>query len=164
MGQTKITMWVSLIANLINVAGNAIGIFVLKAGAAGVAWPTTISWYAAAIIMTYLCMGSPSSRQLLQRLKLTVPVEVRIRFRQAIRLFPAMARRILGVAIPNSIENTLFQAAKVVLGMLVATFGTSQIAANTTGQTFWSLAACMGTAMSTVFITAIGQCTGSGDV
>ena len=164
MGQTKITMWVSLIANLINVAGNAIGIFVLKAGAAGVAWPTTISWYAAAIIMTYLCMGSPSSRQLLQRLKLTVPVEVRIRFRQAIRLFPAMARRILGVAIPNSIENTLFQAAKVVLGMLVATFGTSQIAANTTGQTFWSLAACMGTAMSTVFITVIGQCTGSGDV
>ena len=33
MGQTKITMWVSLLANLINVAGNAIGIFVLKAGA-----------------------------------------------------------------------------------------------------------------------------------
>jgi Na+-driven multidrug efflux pump len=62
------------------------------------------------------------------------------------------------------VENTLFQAAKVVLGMLVATFGTSQIAANTTGQTFWSLAACMGTAMSTVFITVIGQCTGSGDV
>ena len=28
--------------------------------------------------------------------------------------------------------------------MLVATFGASQIAANTTGQTFWSLAACMG--------------------
>lgn len=157
-------MWVSLVANLINVAGNAIGIFVLKAGAAGVAWPTTISWYAAAVIMTYLCMGSPSSRQLLHQLKLSASAQVQVRFAQAIRLFPAMARRILGVAIPNSIENTLFQAAKVVLGMLVATFGTSQIAANTTGQTFWSLAACMGTAMSTVFITVIGQCTGSGDV
>ena len=115
-------------------------------------------------MMTYLCLGSPSSRQLLRRLKLTAPVQVQLRVRQAIRLFPAMARRILGVAIPNSIENTLFQAAKVVLGMLVATFGTSQIAANTTGQTFWSLAACMGTAMSTVFITVIGQCTGSGDM
>ena len=63
----------------------------------------------------------------------------------------------------NSVENTLFQAAKVVLGMLVATFGTSQIAANTTGQTFWSLAACMGISMGTVFITVIGQCTGAGD-
>ena len=52
MGETKTTMWVSLLANLVNVAGNAVGIFVLKAGAAGVAWPTTISWYAAAAIMT----------------------------------------------------------------------------------------------------------------
>ena len=116
MGQTKITMWASLVANLINVAGNAIGIFVLKAGAAGVAWPTTISWYAAAVIMTYLCMGSPSSRQLLHQLKLSASAQVQVRFAQAIRLFPAMARRILGVAIPNSIENTLFQAAKVVFG------------------------------------------------
>ena len=74
-----------------------------------------------------------------------------------------MSRRILSVAIPNSVENTLFQAAKVVLGMLVATFGTSQIAANTTGQTFWSLAACMGISMGTVFITVVGQCVGAGD-
>ena len=56
MGQTRVTMWVSLAANLINAAGNAIGIFVLKAGAAGVAWPTTISWYIAAVIMTGLCL------------------------------------------------------------------------------------------------------------
>ena len=54
MGQTRVTMWVSLAANLINAGGNAIGIFVLKAGAAGVAWPTTISWYIAAVIMTGL--------------------------------------------------------------------------------------------------------------
>ena len=51
MGQTRATMWVSLAANLVNVIGNAIGIFVLRAGAAGVAWPTTISWYVAAVIM-----------------------------------------------------------------------------------------------------------------
>ena len=164
MGQTKITMWVSLIANLINIVGNAIGIFVFRAGAAGVAWPTTISWYAAALIMIWLCAGGASAQRLLQKRKLSVPNQVQIRFSQAIRLFPDMAKRILAVAIPNSVENTLFQAAKVVLGMLVATFGTSQIAANTTGQTFWSLAACMGTAMSTVFITVIGQCTGSGDM
>ena len=59
--------------------------------------------------------------------------------------------------------KTEIQAAKVVLGVLIATFGTSQIAANATGQTFWSLAACMGVAMSTVFITVIGQCIGAGD-
>jgi len=151
MGETKITMWVSLLANLINVAGNAIGIFVLKAGAAGVAWPTAFSWYVAALCMTWLCIH-PRGKD-----------PVRIRAKHVFRLDVPMARRILGVAIPNSIENTLFQAAKVVLGMLVATFGTSQIAANTTGQTFWSLAACMSIALGTVFITVIGQCMGADD-
>ncbi len=151
MGQTKITMWMSLLANLINVAGNAIGIFVLKAGAAGVAWPTTISWYIAAVIMTWLCARNPEANRIC------------IRAKHVFRLDVPMAKRILGIAIPNSVENTLFQAAKVVLGMLVATFGTSQIAANTTGQTFWSLAACMSIATGTVFITVIGQCMGAGD-
>lgn len=151
MGETKITMWVSLLANLINVAGNAIGIFALRAGAAGVAWPTTVSWYAAAFIMTWLCVRQRRADQ------------VCIRAKHVFRLDAPMAKRILGVAIPNSIENTLFQAAKVVLGMLVATFGTSQIAANTTGQTFWSLAACMSMSMGTVFITVIGQCIGASD-
>ena len=149
MGQTKVTMWVSLAANLINVIGNAIGIFVLRAGAAGVAWPTTISWYVAAIIMTALCLRKENA--------------VCIHPKKVLQLNGSMAKRILGVAIPNSVENTLFQAAKVVLGMLTATFGTSQIAANTTGQTFWSLAACMGISMGTVFITVVGQCTGAGD-
>lgn len=149
MGKTSVTMKVSLLANLVNVAGNAVGIFVLRAGAAGVAWPTTLSWYLSAAIMTALCFRDKQ--------------EVRIEWRHLLRPEGSMIKRILGVAIPNSVENTLFQAAKVVLGMLVATFGTSQIAANTTGQTFWSLAACMGTSMGTVFITVIGQCVGAGD-
>ena len=114
--------------------------------------------------MTWLCVGGRMADQWLTRLRLAVSERGSISGRQVFRLNPPMAKKILGVAIPNSIENTLFQAAKVVLGMLVATFGTSQIAANTTGQTFWSLAACMGTAISTVFITVIGQCTGSGDM
>ena len=149
MGKTSVTMKVSLLANLMNVAGNAIGIFALHAGAAGVAWPTTVSWYVAAAVMTALCFKKKQ--------------DVSVEWKHILRLNPEMSKRILGVAIPNSVENTLFQAAKVVLGILVATFGTSQIAANSTGQTFWSLAACMGTAMSTVFITVIGQCVGAKD-
>ncbi|MBO6047244.1 MAG: MATE family efflux transporter [Erysipelotrichaceae bacterium] len=149
MGKTSVTMKVSMLANIVNVIGNAVGIFVLHAGAAGVAWPTTLSWYVAAIVMTALCFKKDQ--------------EVCIVPKQMLHLNVSMSKRILGVAIPNSIESTLFQAAKVVLGILIATFGTSQIAANATGQTFWSLAACMGTAMSTVFITVIGQCIGAGD-
>ncbi len=149
MGKTRATMFVSAGMNLLNVVGNAIGVFVLKAGAAGVAWPTTISWYFAAVIMTALCFNKKN--------------DVSVRLQDIFGLKRDMAGRILHIALPNAAEQVLFQLAKVVLGSLIATFGTSQIAANGIGQTLWSLAACMCTSMSPVFITVVGQCMGAGD-
>lgn len=149
MGRTRTTMGVSIAMNLVNVAGNAIGVFVLHAGAAGVAWPTTISWYFAAVVMTALCLRENN--------------DVSLRPRQALRLHRSMAGRILRIAVPGGIENGLFQLAKVVLGSLVATFGTAQIAANGIGQTIWSFAALVNVAMSPVYITVVGQCMGAGD-
>ena len=149
MGRTRVTMVVSIAMNLLNVVGNAIGVFVLHAGAAGVAWPTTISWYVAAAVITGLCFSDR--------------IAVRVRLGQMLRLRRDMAKRVLHIAVPNATEQVLFQLAKVVLGSLIATFGTSQIAANGIGQTLWSLAACMCVSMGPVFITVIGQCMGAGD-
>lgn len=149
MGRTRVTMVVSIVMNLLNVVGNAIGVFVLHAGAAGVAWPTTISWYVAAVVMAGLCFSDK--------------IAVRVRLGQMLRLRRDMAKRVLHIAVPNATEQVLFQLAKVVLGSLIATFGTSQIAANGIGQTLWSLAACMCVSMGPVFITVIGQCMGAGD-
>ncbi len=149
MGKTSVTMRVSMVMNMINIVGNAIGIFVLHAGAAGVAWPTTISWYAAAVIMTYLCFSKQNT--------------VFIEWKKIIRVNREMISKIMSVAIPNAVEGGLFQLAKVVLGSLIATFGTAQIAANGIGQTIWSLAAVVTSSMSPVFITVIGQCIGADD-
>ena len=149
MGRTRTTMYVSGAMNLLNVIGNAIGIFVLRAGAAGVAWPTTLSWYFAAVVMTVLCMNPKS--------------QVTMKPSLVIKHDREMSRRITRIAVPNAVENTLFQLAKVLLGALIATFGTSQIAANGIGQTLWSLAACMCVSMNPVFITVIGQCMGAKD-
>lgn len=149
MGKTSVTMRVSMAMNLVNVIGNAIGIFVLHAGAAGVAWPTTIAWYFAAVIMTLLCLRKENG--------------VCIRPELVMKSDPQMRGRILKVAVPNAVEGGLFQAAKVVLGSLIATFGTAQIAANGIGQTIWSLSAVMSSALSPAFITTIGQCMGAKD-
>ena len=149
MGRTRTTMYVSVAMNLLNVAGNAVGIFLLRAGAAGVAWPTTLSWIFAAAVMTALCTNPKAP--------------VTLRPAQTLRADREMTRRITRIAVPSAVENTLFQMAKVALGALIATFGTSQIAANGIGQTLWSLAACMCVSMSPVFITVIGQCMGAGD-
>ena len=72
-------------------------------------------------------------------------------------------KSILNVAIPNGIENGIFQLVKVALSSIVALFGTYQIAANGVAQSIWSLAALAGVAMGPVFITVIGQCMGTGD-
>lgn len=149
MGKTATTMKVSISMNILNVIGNAIGIFVLHAGAAGVAWPTTLSWYFAAVVMTALCFRREN--------------EVSIRLPQILRTDRVMSGRILGIAIPNGVESGIFQAVKVALGAMIATFGTSQIAANGIGQTIWSLGAVISMSMSPVFITVIGRCVGAGD-
>lgn len=75
-----------------------------------------------------------------------------------------MIRRILHIAVPNGIENGLFQLVKVVLSSITALFGTVQIAANGVAQSFWSVAALMGTTMGLAFVTVIGQCMGAGDI
>lgn len=74
-----------------------------------------------------------------------------------------MLKRILGIAVPNGIENGLFQLAKVALSSITALFGTVQIAANGVAQSFWSVAALMGTSVGLAFVTVIGQCIGAGD-
>ena len=53
-GNSRISMWVSLLMNAINVAGNAVLIFCVKMGVAGVAIPTLVSRAVAAVVVTVL--------------------------------------------------------------------------------------------------------------
>ena len=149
MGRTKYTMYISVAANIINVIGNAIGIFVLHAGVAGVAYPTLIAHAFSAVTITVLCFGKERT--------------VHYTVSDIFRVDGKMVRRILGIAVPNGVENGLFQLIKVALSSVTALFGTAQIAANGIAQSFWSLAALMGVAMGPAFITVIGRCMGAGD-
>lgn len=149
MGKTNVTMRLSVMSNVINVVGNAIGVFVLRQGVAGVAYPSLIARSFSAVAIVFLCFHREN----------IVCLEVR----NLIRWNKTMVRRILGIAVPNGIENGLFQLVKVALSSITALFGTVQIAANGVAQSFWSLAALMGTAMGLAFVTVIGQCMGAGD-
>ena len=149
MGRTKYTMYISVTSNIINVIGNAIGIFVLHAGVAGVAYPTLIAHIFSAVVITILCFNRERTAH--------------YDLRDIFRIDSAMIKRILKVAVPNGVENGLFQLIKVALSSVTALFGTAQIAANGIAQSFWSLAALMGVAMGPAFITIIGRCMGAGD-
>ena len=149
IGRTSVTMLLSLISNVINIAGNLIGVFVLKAGVAGVAWPTFLSRCFSGVVITLLCF----------------------RQKQTVRYSPAfifywdrtLLHQILRIAVPNGIESGMFQLTRVVLSSFVALFGTMQIAANGVAQSINSLASLSSTVMGPVFITVIGQCMGAGD-
>ncbi len=149
MGKTNVTMYLSLASNGINVAGNAVGVFLLHAGVAGVAYPSLIARAFSAVAITWLCFQKGNA--------------IRLEKQHIFLWDKAMVRRILGIAIPNGIENGLFQLAKVALSSITALFGTAQIAANGVAQSFWSVAALMGTAMGLGFVTVTGQCVGAGD-
>lgn len=148
-GKTSTTMVISLFSNLINVAGNLIGVFVLRAGVAGVAYPTLLARVFSAAAITILCFSRKN------------PV-----FYQRGWIFgwnSSLQRSMLKIAIPNGLESGLFQLIKVALSSVVALFGTYQIAANGIAQSIWSMAALVCTTMGPVFITVIGHCMGAGD-
>ena len=149
MAKTKTTMNISLVSNLINIIGNYIGVFVLHAGVAGVAVPSLIARAFSAIVITCLCFDAQLAAYYTKEGILTWD--------------SAMLKRMLKIAVPNGIENGIFQFVKVALSSVVALFGTYQIAANGIAQSIWSLAALMGVALGPVYITVIGQCMGKQD-
>lgn len=150
LGKTNVTMYISVISNVINVIGNIIGVFVLDAGVAGVAWASFIARAFSAVAITILCFSKSDT--------------VSYRCEWIFSLNKSLMKSILNVAVPNGVENGIFQLVKVALSSIVALFGTYQIAANGVAQSIWSMAALAGVAMGPVFITVIGQCMGSGNV
>lgn len=149
-GKTSTTMYISIIANIINIIGNCIGVFILHTGVAGVAWPSLISRTFSAVAITILCFSRKNPVQYLKEWIFTVNGDLQ--------------KKILRIAVPNGVESGVFQLVKVALSSVVALFGTYQIAANGVAQSIWSMAALVCVTMGPVFITVIGQCMGAGDV
>ena len=142
-------MNISIAMNAVNVIGNAIGIFALHAGVAGVAVTSLVSRTFAAVVMLVLCFQK----------KNTLYVEPG----KVLAWNGKMLKRILNIAVPDGVENGLFQLSMVALSSIVALFGTVQIAANGVAQSFWSMASLFCIAFGYAFVTVIGQCMGAGD-
>ena len=150
MGKTKAVMNISIVMNAINVIGNAVGIFVLHAGVAGVAVHSLISRTFAAAVMLVLCFQTKNM--------------LYVQMKKVLAWNGKMLKRILNIAVPGGVENGLFQLSKVALSSIVALFGTVQIAANGVAQSFWSMASLFCIAFGYAFVTVIGQCMGAGDI
>ena len=150
IGKANITMNISLFANGINIVGNCLGVFVLKLGAAGVAWPSLISRILSAFAVTIFCLNPTW--------------EVCYRKADIFSWNRTVLKKIMYIALPSGAENGIHQLVKVALSSMVALFGTYQIAANGVAQSIWSLASIMGLAMAPIYTTVIGRCMGAHDI
>ena len=149
MGNSKITMVVTLIMNAINVIGNAILIFGLRMGVAGVAIPTTVSRIIAAMIIIALLFNEKRDITLKGFFKCKLELSV--------------VKKILYIGVPNGLENSMFQFGKIVVLSLVATFGTSAIAANAVGNTIAMFQIIPGIAIGMAMVSVTAQCVGAQD-
>lgn len=149
MGNSKVSMKVSIIMNIINVCGNAVLIYGFHRGTEGVAIPTLVSRMVACIMILVL----------LAREKGELYLERTLRFRPD----KGMIKRILSIGIPNSLENSMFQMGKLIVLSLVSTFGTYAIAANAVGNAVAMFQMLPGTTMSLAMPTVISQSVGARD-
>ena len=146
---TRLPLRVSLTANMINIVGNSIGIFVLHMGVAGAAIPTLLSRAFAAIVV--ICLLSRPGNF------------ISVRNYTRIRPDLNMIKRIMAIGIPSGIENSMFQPGKLLIQSTVATMGTVAIAAQAMTNSLEALNGIAGMGVGIAMMTVVGECIGSGD-
>lgn len=147
---TKGPMIISMISNVMNIAGNAVMIWVFHMGVAGAALSTLISRIFCAVVV------------IIQLRKEKEGQEIGVRDYFEIRPDWSMIRRILGLGIPSGIENSMFQLGKLAIQSTVSTLGTSAIAAQAMTNILENLNGIAAIGVGVGLMTIVGQCLGAG--
>ncbi|MBE5884633.1 MAG: MATE family efflux transporter [Lachnospiraceae bacterium] len=149
MGDSKTTLYISILMNVLNVAGNAILIYGAQMGTAGAATATTISRTVAAVLIFAL---------MFQRKRV-----INFCGKVTLRFEPHMIKKILHIGVPNSLENSLFQLGKIITISMVSTYGTYAIAANAVCNTLTAFNMLPALAINSAILSIVSVCIGAGE-
>ena len=147
---TRGPMTISMISNVMNIAGNAIMIWVFHMGVAGAALSTLISRIFCAVVV------------LIQLRKEREGQEIVVRDYFKIRPNWSMIKRILVIGIPSGVENSMFQLGKLAIQSTVSTLGTAAIAAQAMTNILENLNGIAAIGVGVGLMTIVGQCLGAG--
>lgn len=148
MGNSKVSLYASLLMNIVNVGGNAFLIYYCNWGIAGAATATLISRALSSFLLVYLLSRKGN--------KITIHGMLRI------RIDFKTIRSILRVGIPSGLESGIFHIGKLLVQSLLAGLSTSAIAANAICISIVNYLVIPGGAMGLGLITVTGQCIGAG--
>ena len=147
-GNTRLPMNVAIVSNILNVAGNALFIFVFNMGVFGAALATLLSRVFSAVVLIVLLHRTGQI----------------IRIGSLRRMKPDFSKikRILAMGIPNGIENSMFQFGKLAIQSSVSILGTTAIAAQAMANIFENVNGVAGVGVGIGLMTIVGQCLGAG--
>ena len=149
MGNSRVSLFVSVIMNVVNIGGNALLIYGCGWGVAGAGTATLVSRAVAAVLMLVLIANPVNVIHLHKVWK--------------VRLEGRLIKSILTIGVPNGFENGLFNFGKLIVQSMVSTLGTAAIAANAILGSISNVVFVPGMAMGLAMITVVGQCIGAGD-
>jgi putative MATE family efflux protein len=143
LGDTKTSMKISLIMNVVNMVLNAVFVFGFGMGVFGVALATLIGRITAGVIMKLIAMSQRNSLRI-SDYKMYLPDWKYV-------------GRILRIGVPSGIENGMFQIGKLMVVSMVATLGTNAIAANSIAYQIIDFPCIPGTAIGLALVVLVGQ-------
>ena len=145
----SLPMKIMLVCDVLNIIGNAFCIYYLGWDVRGVAIPTVISRFVAAMAVLYFVVDENYDLHIKKSLKHKFDVNI--------------LKKVLNVGIPYGIENGLFQLGRILVLSLVSTFGTMAIAANSVGYTIGIFSVLPGFAINLGLTAVISRCVGAND-
>lgn len=149
MGNSKASMFTSLLMNIINVGGNALLIYGFGMEVAGAGLASFLSRTLGAVIIFKLLLNPVEKIHLIRPFRFEANKD--------------MIKRIFKIGIPNGLENSMFQIGKLLVTGIVASYSVSIIAANAIAGNIASMFNLPGSAIGLAMVTVIGQCIGAGD-
>ena len=147
-GNSKFTMKTALIANVANIVGNTLFIFVLQMGAAGAAISTLISRALCAFVVFYALRKPGYAIQLKNYFSTRPDLNLRV--------------KILAIGVPSGIENGMFQFGKLAIQSTVSSLGTAAIAAQAMTIIFENVNGMAAVGIGIGLMTVVGQSIGAG--
>lgn len=147
-GNSKFTMKTALIANVANIVGNTLFIFILQMGAAGAAISTLISRALCAFVVFYALRKPGYAIQLKNYFSIRPDLNLIV--------------KILAIGIPSGIENGMFQFGKLAIQSTVSSLGTAAIAAQAMTIIFENVNGMAAVGIGIGLMTVVGQSIGAG--
>ena len=148
-GNTLTGLALSIVANILNVIGNAVLIFGFHMGAAGAA-AATLAARAVCAVIGVILLHSRRRELYLEKMLVYRPDR-------------EIIRKMLRIGVPHGIENSMFQFGRMATQMLISGMGTAAIAANSVANTLANYLYLPSAAISNGVITVVGRSYGAGE-